>query len=212
MINFTKYKVILWDFDGVIMDSMPVRDKGFEIVLSSYPKQQVDELLQFHQCNGGLSRYVKFRYFFERIRKEPVTDEDIARLSEAFSQIMRQQLVNSKLLIEDSVSFIRQCGGRYKMHIVSGSDENELRYLCKSLNIDHHFISIHGSPTPKTKLVSELVSDQKYNCSDIIFIGDSKNDWNAASAHGIDFAGYNNLELANLGIGYIHSSYANVQV
>ena len=27
------YKTILWDFDGVIMDSMPVRDKGFEIVL-----------------------------------------------------------------------------------------------------------------------------------------------------------------------------------
>ena len=61
-------RVIFWDFDGVILNSNKVRDKGFETVLSGFPKEEVDKLLKFHRQNGGLSRYVKFRYFFEEIK------------------------------------------------------------------------------------------------------------------------------------------------
>ena len=61
-------KIIFWDFDGVILNSNKVRDSGFEIVLKDFPKNQVELLLNYHRQNGGLSRYVKFRYFFEVIR------------------------------------------------------------------------------------------------------------------------------------------------
>lgn len=63
-----RIKTIFWDFDGVLMNSNAVRDKGFELVLADYPKDQVKQLMDFHQANGGLSRYVKFRYFFENIK------------------------------------------------------------------------------------------------------------------------------------------------
>lgn len=56
---------IFWDFDGVLMNSNAVRDKGFELVLANYPKNQVKQLMNFHQANSGLSRYVKFRFFFK---------------------------------------------------------------------------------------------------------------------------------------------------
>lgn len=61
---FDSIEIIFWDFDGVIMDSMKVRDEGFKIVLKDYPSDQVEKLMEFHRNNGGLSRYVKFRYFF----------------------------------------------------------------------------------------------------------------------------------------------------
>ena len=69
------FKVILWDFDGVLMNSNSVRDLGFEKVLAGYPVEEVKSLMKYHQANGGLSRYVKFRYFFEEIRKENVSDQ-----------------------------------------------------------------------------------------------------------------------------------------
>lgn len=50
-----KYKVLLWDFDGVIMDSNPVRTYGFEEVLKGYPQQQVDELIVFPQAKWGIA-------------------------------------------------------------------------------------------------------------------------------------------------------------
>ena len=62
-------KTIFWDFDGVILNSNNIRTKGFRKVLSLYPKTKVDELINFHIANGGLSRYFKFRYFYEEILK-----------------------------------------------------------------------------------------------------------------------------------------------
>jgi phosphoglycolate phosphatase-like HAD superfamily hydrolase len=207
MINFSKYKVILWDFDGVLMDSMPVRDRGFEIVLSSYPFHEVEQLLVFHRQNGGLSRYVKFRYFFEVIRKETITESEVLTLSEQFSQVMKKELLNRELLIYDSIAFVKEKYKEYKMHVVSGSDQNELRYLCQMLQLDQYFVSINGSPTPKKQLVANLLKEFAYQFETVAFIGDSINDLEAASSNEIDFFGYNNTQMKGLGIDYINSFY-----
>jgi HAD superfamily hydrolase (TIGR01549 family) len=205
MINFSKYKIILWDFDGVVMDSMPVRDRGFEIVLAQFPKEHVDALMVYHRANGGLSRYVKFRYFFEEVLKQSVTDEKVQQLASQFSTVMRKELVNAELFIEETVAFIKANHHNRIMHVVSGSDQQELRYLCDTLRLSQYFVSIHGSPTPKKQLVFELLQHYGYDTNEIVFIGDSKNDYDAASLHGIDFFGFNNPELINTGVGYIHS-------
>lgn len=66
-------KSIFWDFDGVLMNSKAVRDKGFELVLADYPKDQVQQHIEFHQANGILSRYVKIScFFFENIKFKSV--------------------------------------------------------------------------------------------------------------------------------------------
>ncbi|RYZ49133.1 MAG: HAD family hydrolase, partial [Sphingobacteriales bacterium] len=124
-----KYDLVFWDFDGVIMDSMPVRDLGFVEVLKHYPAEQVDQLLDYHRKNGGLSRYHKFKYFYETIRGEECTDKMVADLSASFSVIMKQLLVNKELLITETVDFIKQLQGKVSQIVVSGSDQTELRYL-----------------------------------------------------------------------------------
>ncbi|MCT1526945.1 HAD family hydrolase [Sphingobacterium hotanense] len=189
------YKVILWDFDGVILDSMAVRDLGFEKVLSEYPKEQVEALLHYHRANGGLSRYVKFRYFFEQIRNETVSEKQVRELANEFSVIMLNLLAHKELLFKDTLLFIRTYFERFKFHIVSGSDGNELRTLCSRLEIDKYFLSIEGSPTAKNDLVRELLKINKYENDEVCLIGDSKNDLEAAETNHIDFFGYNNTEL-----------------
>ncbi len=203
MINFSKYKVILWDFDGVLMDSMPVRDKGFELVLKQYPSDQVAQLMIYHRKNGGLSRYVKFRHFFEVIRKETITEELVNNLAAEFSVVMRKELTNHALLIEDSMSFVMRHDLKHSMHIVSGSDGQELNYLCKELNIAHYFQSIQGSPTPKKELVKNILINN--NPKDCVLIGDSVNDYDAAVANDIAFYGYNNIALKSISHNYITS-------
>jgi len=191
----TSHSVIFWDFDGVLMNSNEVRDTGFEHVLANYPAEQVEMLMDFHRRNGGLSRYVKFRYFFEEVLGKKVTDNEIQVLAEEFSVIMKKLLTNKTLLIAETIDFVKANHEKYKMHIVSGSDGNELRYLCGTLGIDHYFLSIHGSPTPKKKLVADLLAGHGYDKSSCILIGDSINDWEAADVNGIDFYPYNNNEL-----------------
>jgi phosphoglycolate phosphatase-like HAD superfamily hydrolase len=184
-------KVIFWDFDGVLMDSNAVRDIGFEKVLSHYPVDQVEQLLTFHKANGGLSRYVKFRYFFEKIRNEAVTEEQIAVLASRFSIIMKDLLLNEDLLISESLDFVKRNQVKYIMHITSGSDQEELRYLCESLQIAHLFESIHGSPKAKKIWIKELIELHDYSRGECVLIGDSINDWEAADTNDILFMAYN---------------------
>ena len=200
-----KYKYILWDFDGVIMDSMPIRNQGFIEVLRSYPDEQVAQLMNYHLANGGLSRYVKFRYFFENIRGEEVSDIRIQELADAFSKVMREQLINPKMIYQEVIEFIEKNCQKYPMHIVSGSDGNELRYITERMDIAKYFQSIQGSPTPKKELVKNLIIEYNYPFQHCVLIGDSHNDLEAAEANNIAFIGYNNKNLQTSNHDYIES-------
>jgi phosphoglycolate phosphatase-like HAD superfamily hydrolase len=191
-------KTILWDFDGVILDSMKVRDWGFEEIFNNYPKYKVDLLLKYHRENGGLSRYVKIRYFFEEILNKYISEETIMQYAIKFSELMKKKLTNDENLIQDSLNFIKQNFMNFNFHIVSGSDQDELRFLCKELNINQYFKSIHGSPTPKNDLVKDILSKNSYKKNDCLLIGDSLNDFDAAHINNIDFLGYGeNLKVIN---------------
>ncbi len=38
-------KVIFWDFDGVILDSMSIRDYGFKEIFKAFKQSEIDSLL-----------------------------------------------------------------------------------------------------------------------------------------------------------------------
>lgn len=189
-----KYKVIFWDFDGVLMNSNEIRDLGFSQVLSSFPKDEVEKLLEFHKKNGGLSRYVKFRYFFEEILNEEITDEEVNDWAKKFSAIMMDLLIDDSLLIEETVNFVKAEHKNREMHIVSGSDQNELRFICQQLAIDKYFKSINGSPIHKNNLVERILKLESYSLEKCVLIGDSINDKVAAEKNNIHFVGYNFVE------------------
>ena len=205
MKEFTGKKNILWDFDGVLIDSHSVREEGFIRVLGAFPEAQVQQLLDYHRQNGGLSRYIKFRYFFEKLRKETVAEEKVQEMATQFSKIMRQKLIDREVLIEDSYRFVRENFELFNMHIISGSDQEELRFLCEELGVSEYFKSIEGSPTPKKELLRNLMIKFKYDPYETILIGDSINDYEAAAENHVEFYGYNNSSLVGRGAGYIDS-------
>ncbi len=188
-------KNVLWDFDGVILDSMEIRDWGFREIFKEFDPLGVERFIAYHRLNGGLSRYVKIKYYFEKILKQPVSNEKVLDYASHFSRLMKKELTNPAYLIEDSLFFISKNYKNYNFHIVSGSDEKELRFLCTQLGISELFKSIHGSPTDKTSLVRILLDKHLYRKENTCLIGDSINDYDAARANNIIFYGYNNASL-----------------
>jgi len=196
-------KTILFDFDGVILDSMPIRDYGFKKIFEDFDNDLVDKLSEYHDQNGGLSRYVKIKYFFNNVLKQEISKEEIASYAENFSIIMRRELIDKKYLMINTLNFIKRNSLKYNMHIVSGSDEKELQYLCKVLEIDNYFQSINGSPAHKNDLVKNLLIKNQYLNNETILIGDSINDYDAAKMSNLDFYGFNNIDLESISTKYI---------
>ena len=198
-------KNILWDFDGVILDSMPIREFGFRTIFDKFDKNLVNKLIDYHSLNGGLSRYVKIRYFYENLLNKSITEKKVLELAENFSIIMKKELINKKYLITDTVNFIDTHYQEYNFHIVSGSDDKELKFLCNELGLSKYFITINGSPTPKNDLVKNVINKNEYKKNETILIGDSFNDYDAAKINNIDFYGFNNEELIMKSKTYIYN-------
>lgn len=196
-------KHIIWDFDGVILNSANVRDDGFRAIFSSFNTQDVEAFIAYHQRNGGLSRFEKIAYFFNEILHQHITEEAIKTYSDDFSEIMQQKLTNPQYLIEDTIHFIKQHYQHKHFYIASGSEQNELRFLCENLHIAQYFQGIYGSPTKKADIIAYIITENAYNKDECILIGDSVNDYQAAMRNDIRFYGYNNPLLQSYPCPYI---------
>ncbi len=209
MISLSKYKAIIFDFDGVILDSMSVRDEGFRAIFERFSREDVDLLLDYHNLHGGLSRFHKIKYFYNTILKRDISEEKILGYANLFSEFMRKELVNPDYQIEETVSFISEIAKYKRLHIASGSEQNELRYLCEKHEISNYFVTIYGSPVKKNDLVKRIIQENNYCVDEVALIGDSINDLEAAKVNNIDFYGYNNSAMNNSD-GYYIDTFTEV--
>ena len=188
-------KTIIFDFDGVILDSIPIKTEAFKKLFAQFDSQSIDKLIKYHIQNGGKSRYVKIKYFFEEILNTNINEEKINQYAEKYSQLTKEELSNSKYLIQDTLNFIKKNYEKYNLYVASGADENDLKYICNELGLSRYFSSINGSPQIKSDIVSNILQKNNYKKEETILIGDSLNDYDAANLNNIKFYGYNNKKL-----------------
>lgn len=188
-------KNIIFDFDGVILDSVPVKTEGFRVLFKDYPQDMVEKMIHYHLHNGGISRYKKIRYFFNELLLKDISENDVLNFANKYSDITKEELTKTKYIIEDTVNFVRQNYKKYNMHIASGADHLDLTFICDKLGLTQYFQTIDGSPMIKSEIVANILKSHGYNKKETILIGDSINDYEAAKLNDIEFYGYNNLEL-----------------
>lgn len=190
-------KNIIFDFDGVILDSVPTKTEGYRQLFKNFHTDLIEKMVEYHELNGGISRYKKIQYFFNNLLNEEISQKQIQEYAIKYSELTKQELTKQKYLIEDTITYIKLNFSKYNMHIASGADHQDLIYICDKLDLNKYFISIDGSPKVKTDIVKEIIVNNKYKKEETILIGDSINDFEAASNNNITFYGYNNKSLIN---------------
>ncbi len=178
-------KAAILDFDGVILESVEVKGKVFEEVFDDYPDAK-KEILAYHYANGGVSRFEKFRYIYEHILKQPLSDQLFQQLCQRF-----ENLVVARVLAVDFVpgakKFIEQYHQRINLYIVSATPDEEIKHIVKARGIDVFFKGVHGSPETKSAWTLQILLKGKYQPHEVIWVGDALSDWQAAMDHGIKF-------------------------
>ena len=150
------FKTILWDFDGVILDSMKIRDWGFEEVFKNFKKKDVESLLRYHRKNGGLSRYVKIRYFFEVLIGKTISEKEVLVYAEKFSRLMKKELINPRNLILDYISLYHT----YKFKQESFAEYEELTQSCSLINVQ---LALRLSNSFKAILSAHNLLNEEYS-------------------------------------------------
>ena len=62
-----KYKSLIFDCDGVILNSNKIKTESFRKILKNFDTCAIQEFIDYHENNGGLSRYIKLDYFLSNI-------------------------------------------------------------------------------------------------------------------------------------------------
>ena len=191
----SQYSIILWDFDGVILDSMKIKGDGFRELFEGFSDDTLDKMEKYHYAHGGVSRFDKIKYFYNELLGEKILEDKVLFLADRFAKIIEKNLYNKENLIMDSIEFIQSNYKKYNFHIVSGAEHNELNSLCQHFNLSQYFDSIDGSPTKKDILVKNVIEKYNYSKDEVVLIGDAITDYNASVKNEIGFYGYNNIEL-----------------
>ena len=180
--------VIIFDFDGVIAQSVNIKTEAFAKLYEPYGNEVVKKVVEHHLANGGLSRFEKFKIYHGNYLKIELTDNQILELSNQFSSLVVQKVVKAPYVL-GAYEFIRKYYQEYSFFIVSATPQNEIETIVKLKGLNTYFIKVLGSPTLKDNNINRILSDYELNISEVCYIGDSINDYKAAKKTGVKFIG-----------------------
>ena len=196
MIDLLKYKNIVLDFDGVILDANKLRKQNIKFVLDKNLNQELSMLTyDYFSKNSGVSRNVKLRKF---IKDEFV----LKKVLKEYYELNLSTLPKCSL-VKGVKEFIIKNYTSKKILILTGADEDEVKILVKNKNLNEYIFYLGGGPKSKIQHLKELqLKDET------IFFGDSKYDNFTASEYGFDFvfvSGYTNTKEENLKYSFIEN-------
>ncbi len=180
-------KSIIFDFDGVIVESVDIKGWAFGKLFECYP-EFIDEITDFHIENGGMSRFDKFRYIYENIINEDLSKSEFDRLCDAFSKLVVNRIVSCEY-VEGAADFLNKYHDKIDLFIVSGTPHEEMHKIAKARGIFEYFKGIYGSPITKNIWIKKILKEEKLDSDKIVFVGDALSDYNAAKEHDIPFIG-----------------------
>jgi len=189
----TRLKLIITDFDGVILNSEPAKDLAYKECFSFFP-QQVDEFMSYHFENATVGRYEKFKYFYENILKIKYTDDCRKWISDRFNEIAYEKVCSSSF-IPGALEFIKNFSKKLPIWIVTGTPKDELVRVLKKLDINKYFEKVFSTPPNKSEILSKVLCDANISSEETVFIGDMNNDLNSAKDNGIPFIGIETTEV-----------------
>lgn len=174
---------IIFDFDGVIINSHKVKTQAFYEVFKYYGKNIALKAKKFHEKNIGKSRYFKFKHILKNILNKKITKNELARLDNNF-EIFVQKKIKAKVPSKFLLKFLRSQKKFNNLYISTGTPRKKIIKTLKEKNLFNYFKKVYGSPGSKVSHINEI---KNYDKKSIFFIGDSLEDYKAARETNINF-------------------------
>lgn len=177
---------LILDFDGVVVESLPLKTTAFRKIFSFAPPKHLDEIIAFHLDNGGMSRYDKFRYIYENILHEELTPKQEERLASEYVSLIIDAMLTVPY-VRGAEDLLKDCSRRLPLYIVSATPEGEMQEIARRRDLTKYFVRIYGSPKTKAECIREILAESGAAPEEALFVGDAPNDWQAAYETGVRF-------------------------
>ena len=182
--RFNNIKAIIFDFDGVISESVNVKTEAFSKLYLKYGKEISEKVVEHHLMNGGISRFEKFQLYHKKYLGITLDEKEILDLSNEFSRLVVKNVIKAPY-VNGAFEYIYANHEKYNLYISTGTPQDEMNDILKKKNINMYFQSVYGSPDIKTNHIIDIMINTGYENKELIFIGDADADIIAAKENNI---------------------------
>jgi phosphoglycolate phosphatase-like HAD superfamily hydrolase len=186
-LNLTEYKTIVFDCDGVILNSNKTKVNAYYAVAKKMgaTDAEAQALVDHHIAKGSFPRNGKIEYYLNHIKKEPITPELMRQYMQAFDEYLDTALMDCE--VAPNLLALKAATPQACWMLLSGGDQAELRRVFPKRNLAYLFeAGIFGGPDQKEVVLAR----EKLNGNikmPALFVGDSKYDYLSASGANLDF-------------------------
>lgn len=180
-----RLRVLILDFDGVVIESNAVKTEAFRHVFSRFP-EHTDAMMAYHHANVSVSRFDKFKFLMTKMGL--ATDSLlIDEISAEFSKRVLGRMITVPL-VAGAETFICKAAREVPVYLASITPEAELAQILASRGLSRWFRNVYGCP-PWTKpdAIHDVLRRENVKPSDVLLIGDSAGDQRAAQNTGVNF-------------------------
>lgn len=179
-----RLRAVIFDFDGVLLDSNALKTAAFEEIFARYPAHAA-EMRAFHEAHVSRSRYDKFRHLAERLGRG--ADEALVNaLAADFARLLENRMALCPF-VPGAPALLDALAGRVPLYLASVTPEDELRRLLEIHRLTHYFTRVFGCPPWTKPDAVGVITASLGGAAGVVLVGDSAGDQRAAAAHGVEF-------------------------
>lgn len=179
------YKIWFFDCDGVLLDSNSVKTEAFYETVLRYGQDKAECFVKYHQDHGGISRFEKFKYFFETMLGMKSFKADLTCVLQEYGERVKTKLIKCQET-EGLHEFLERLPPNSPKIVVSGGEQSELREVFQKRKLAKYFDSILGSPEDKLTILNREIGSKIHKVP-AVFIGDTQYDYECARNVNVDF-------------------------
>jgi phosphoglycolate phosphatase-like HAD superfamily hydrolase len=184
MINNLK-KIIFWDFDGVIKESLDIKSKAFELLFRNYEANLIEKILHHHESNGGVSRFEKISLYL-RWANASYDEVEVLKYAKKFSELVIEGVINSPWVF-GAQEYLQKNHKNIYFVLVTATPQDEIELIINRIGMSGCFREIYGYPHKKHDALANVLKKLNINSCDSLMIGDSEVDFLAAKKNCVPF-------------------------
>ena len=177
------YEILLFDLDGLLIDSLDKLSNGLISAVSKFAEpEELQVFTTYDRANPGLSRFEKIAFFADEIAFNRKIDQVL--ILEEFHKESLKARIESKL--SEAIFDLRAAFKSKKWILLTNCDVTQIVEVVNTLGLDAVFgENLIG--TPPTKHTQARNIRESYPNSAILSISDSESDGEIARENSFDF-------------------------
>lgn len=195
-------KALIFDFDGTLVDSNPIKWKAFERCFRAFP-DRLPEIMTYCRGNNHTTRTEKFWWVYKGILRLPYTEEVEKRLCRVFEESSTDPIIEAPEIPGASAFLRTHAGGHALLGVLSSTPHRILTDILSRRGWLPCFRIVRGAPVNKAEFLRATARETGLRPREGLFFGDTPEDAFAAQEAGWSFVAVRSKELAHRGVPFL---------